>query len=167
MYSVIGYEKDNDIHVLLADGYEFREAAIAEAKRMLPSLQKDELRSVNEEPIDWIEVYRDYGGENESLIWVSNKDGDADESVPPQLFHVGDTAYVVSTPYLDCPYGWVDGMNRYCGREVKIDGAIYAKARKMWAYTIRGAQWNWCENCFERPAPDIEESDEDISTLFE
>lgn len=85
---------------------------------------------------------------------------------PAPKFQVGDIVRVVDTPYEDCPFGWVDGMNRYCGKEVKIDGAIYVKARKMWAYTVRGTRWSWCENCFEPPIPDIEESDEDISTLF-
>lgn len=31
-------------------------------------------------------------------------------------FRIGDVVTVVSQPYLDCPFIWVKGMSRYCGK---------------------------------------------------
>lgn len=85
---------------------------------------------------------------------------------PQSMFQVGDVVRVVATPYTDCPLTWVSDMDYYCGREATISGATYDKNRKHWAYSLKGIPWSWCENCFEPPIADIEESDEDISTLF-
>lgn len=82
------------------------------------------------------------------------------------MFQVGDVVRVVSTPYTDCPFSWVSDMDYYCGREATISAASYDKNRKLWRYNLRGSRWSWCENCFEPPIADIEESDEDILTLF-
>lgn len=89
------------------------------------------------------------------------------ETNPKQLFNIGDTVRVVSRPYLQCPLSWVSDMNAYCGREMKVSNVVYDKHRKLWIYSLSNCMWNWCENCFEPPIADIEESDEDISVLFE
>lgn len=71
MYTVVGYDKDNDIYVVLDDEYTLSIDAEIYAKELLPLLDKDQLRTKNGEPIDWIEIYYNYNCEDETMVWAS------------------------------------------------------------------------------------------------
>ena len=74
MYTVVGYDKDNDIYVVLDDKYTLSIDAEIYAKELIPLLHSGQLRTENGEPIDWIEIYYDYNGKDEAMIWVSYED---------------------------------------------------------------------------------------------
>lgn len=54
-YTVVGYDKDNDVYVEYED-YDLSVEAEYHAKQLKKLLDKGELRRENGEPIDWIEV---------------------------------------------------------------------------------------------------------------
>lgn len=87
---------------------------------------------------------------------------------PDAKFKVGDIVRVVDTPYKDCPFVWVDEMSDFCGEEVKITDVFWIESLNAHGYLISEdcGDSTWCENCFVQES-DIEESDEDISVLFE
>lgn len=90
------------------------------------------------------------------------------EERPQRTFQKGDVVRVVDEPYEDCPFEWISEMDECCGKEARITDVIWLGHLKAYGYTIDIDEYGftWCENCFDSPIPDIEESDEDISTLF-
>lgn len=86
---------------------------------------------------------------------------------PKPRFQVGDVVRIVDTPYNDCPFSWVEGMDDYCGWEVTIEDVFWVERHKTHGYLLDcdDGCCTWCENCFVREA-DIEESDSDISVLI-
>lgn len=87
---------------------------------------------------------------------------------PESRFKKGDVVRVVDTPYEDCPFEWIDDMDEYCGTETTITDVFWIERRNMYGYYIAADDrcCTWCENCFVME-PDLEESDSDISVLFE
>lgn len=71
MYTIVGYDKDNDVYEVLDDGYLLSLEAEMEAKALAKRASAGELRQENGEPFDWIEIYYDYSGEDESMVWAS------------------------------------------------------------------------------------------------
>lgn len=73
-YSVIGYDKDNDVFICYGE-YETLEYAVEEAKNLFELVEKNELRREdNGEPIDWIEVYWNWNKDDEKILWGSYND---------------------------------------------------------------------------------------------
>lgn len=70
MYTIIGYDKDNDIYEEIAK-FNKLEDAIESANSLCYCLVEDELKSCVGEPIDWLEVYFDWNGKNENKVWTS------------------------------------------------------------------------------------------------
>lgn len=70
MYTVIGYEKDGDVYIVLETGIDNKKQAIMVAEEKVSLLRAGKLcRADNGEPMDWIEVYHDFGGEHELRVW--------------------------------------------------------------------------------------------------
>lgn len=75
-YSVVGYEKDNDVFIEFGEYSEFNDA-VKEAKRLTNLMNSGKLRrDDNGDPIDWIEVYHNYELPGEELMWASYRDFD-------------------------------------------------------------------------------------------
>jgi len=79
-------------------------------------------------------------------------------------FFEGDRVMIVSEPYLDCPFTWVDEMTRMCGKVVTISGKRYNDAYGTYCYEIKEDvnRFCWCSNCFtllepEEELPEIED----------
>ena len=73
-YSVIGYDKDNDVFISYGK-CETLEYAIEKAKNLFELVEKNELRREdNGEPIDWIEVYWNWNKDDEKILWGSYND---------------------------------------------------------------------------------------------
>ena len=85
-----------------------------------------------------------------------------------QLFFKGDVVQVVAKPYIKCPYLWTPEMSKFCGKNVTIRDARYQKQNDRWVYHLKEDVhcFSWCENCFESPYPDIEESELSVDVLF-
>ena len=83
-------------------------------------------------------------------------------------FNEGDIVKVVERPYLDCPCGWADEMDDYCGMLVTITGAsINSRGEQRYYIEEDDGEFVWCENCFEYvDIADIVESDADICILL-
>lgn len=59
MYTVIGYDKDNDVYVKYAE-YSVEWFAIMKANELKKQIERGSLRREdNGEPIDWIEIWND------------------------------------------------------------------------------------------------------------
>lgn len=72
MYTVVGYEKDGDVYTVLESGITNKEQAITVAEEKALLLRAGKLRREdNGEPMDWIEVYYDFGGKHELRVWIS------------------------------------------------------------------------------------------------
>lgn len=71
MYTIVGYDKDNDVYVVLDDEYILSLEAEMEARKFASLMKEGKLRRDNGEPFDWIEIYYDYGGEEETMVWAS------------------------------------------------------------------------------------------------
>lgn len=69
MYSIIGYDKDRDVYHVITQ-FESEKEAVSHAVYLLPLLKADKLRYSNE-PIDYLEVYRNWCDKGEELIWAS------------------------------------------------------------------------------------------------
>lgn len=68
MYTVIGYDKDNDVYVKYSESLS-RWGACKIASDLAKKIKCGELRRAdNGEPIDWIEVYVDYGMPTEQKL---------------------------------------------------------------------------------------------------
>ena len=77
-YSVIGYNKDNDVFVCYSK-HEILECAIERAKNLFELVKKNELRREdNGEPIDWIEVYWNWNKNDEQILFGLYNDLDED-----------------------------------------------------------------------------------------
>ena len=76
-YSVIGYDKDNDVFICYGQ-FDMLTNAMDKAKELVELLNTNELKRVcsdgTEEPIDWLEVYWDWNGEEERILWGSYND---------------------------------------------------------------------------------------------
>ena len=76
-FTIIGYDKDSDVY---EEYGEFTDINIAkeEATRLAKLVRQDELVRIdsydNNEPIDWVEIYRDYDTPDETLIWSDYND---------------------------------------------------------------------------------------------
>lgn len=77
MFTIVGYDKDNDVYVVLDDEYILSLEAEMEARKLAALLGEGKLRRDNGEPFDWIEIYFDYGGEDETMVWASWCDDEA------------------------------------------------------------------------------------------
>lgn len=76
-------------------------------------------------------------------------------------FEVGDRVRVVSDPYLDCPFHWDGGMDKFCGQTCLVTECWLSSSKRCYAYHIRPTDgidtgFIWCENCLE---PAVEEPD--------
>lgn len=72
MYTIVAYDKDNDVYVVLNDDNNMSVVeAKAEAERFLSLLNEGKLCRENGEPYDWIEVYYEYNKGNEAMVWAS------------------------------------------------------------------------------------------------
>ena len=70
MYTVIGYDKDNDVCVKYGESLS-RWGAYQIASDLAKKIKYDELRREdNGEPIDWIEVYENYDTPSEQRLDV-------------------------------------------------------------------------------------------------
>lgn len=72
MYTVVGYDKDNDVHVEYGT-YEKLGQARARVEELEPYLVHDELRRENGEPIDMLEIYQHWNWHGEELVEGSYK----------------------------------------------------------------------------------------------
>lgn len=70
MYTILGYDKDNDVFVEYGE-FEVLHYATEKAKELKKLLDKDELKRENGDPIDWVEIYWNYNGADEEIIWAS------------------------------------------------------------------------------------------------
>lgn len=88
---------------------------------------------------------------------------------PEPDFREGDAVRIVDDPFEGCPFDWAYEMDDFCGEETVITGSMWFEQHGEYGYFIAAdnGDYTWCRNCFAAAAPDIEESDEDISTLFE
>lgn len=89
---------------------------------------------------------------------------------PEPKYHVGDI--VTITEFTDCPFGWDDwGMDDYVDERTTIRDIFWDEHYKTYGYYVDAddGEYVWCENCFEFPGinEEIEESDADISVLFQ
>lgn len=73
-YSVIGYDKDNDVYVHYGK-HEKIVGAILDAKALTKQVIQGQLRREcsdgSSEPIDCIEVYKNWDGTDEQIVWSS------------------------------------------------------------------------------------------------
>lgn len=79
-------------------------------------------------------------------------------------FDVGDRVVIVDRPFIDCPFVWVDEMNRLCGKEAIVRHASWDNLRNTHVYKIVDSEYAWCENCF---IPIAEEQDFDVACTEE
>lgn len=79
---------------------------------------------------------------------------------PESTFKIHDIVRVVDTPYKDCPFGWTDEMDEFCGEETIITDVYWSADDNCHVYFITADREAnpWCENCFVME-PDLEESD--------
>lgn len=85
-------------------------------------------------------------------------------------FEVGDMVRIVSEPYTDCPFEWLDVMDEYTGMLATIVSKRWGFSFETYAYEIDidGRRYNWCKNCFLSPHDDEFEaaSIEEIRGLY-
>lgn len=75
-YSVIGYDKDNDVFICY-DTCNTLELAVEQGRQLFKLIEKGELRREdNGEPIDWVEVYWNWNKDDERLLWGSYNDSE-------------------------------------------------------------------------------------------
>lgn len=68
-YTVVGYDKDNDVYVEYDEVFNLNDAASI-AQKLIDFVKNGELRREETgEPIDSIEIYKNWGEENEERIW--------------------------------------------------------------------------------------------------
>ena len=77
MYTVVGYDKDNDAFVCYGN-FEVLAKAVDKAKELAKQIECGTLKrrcsDGTEEPIDWIEVYWNWNKDDEDMIWASYDD---------------------------------------------------------------------------------------------
>lgn len=70
MYTVVGYDKDNDVYIEYGE-YGSLWTAYGRASELSKMVENGELkRKDNGEPIDWIEIYENWNGPDEYRIDV-------------------------------------------------------------------------------------------------
>ena len=86
---------------------------------------------------------------------------------PTPRYKIGDAVRIVDIPYTECPFSWIDYMNKFCGKEAIIEDVYWNENRKTHGYVIDidDNSCTWCENCFAIDQ-DLEESDADLAVLF-
>lgn len=68
MYTVVGYDKDNDVYIKYAT-YSVEIFAYMKADELFSEVKRGDLRRKdNGEPIDWIIIYENYGDPDEKVI---------------------------------------------------------------------------------------------------
>lgn len=70
-YTIVGYDKDNDVYEVLDDDYSLSIEAEIEARKFVSLMNNGNLRRNNGESFDWVEIYHDYNGEEEAMVWAS------------------------------------------------------------------------------------------------
>lgn len=71
IYTIVGYDKDNDVYEILDDNFSLSLEAEIQAKKFVALMNDGKLCRDNGEPFDWIEIYHNYNGENETMVWAS------------------------------------------------------------------------------------------------
>lgn len=71
MYTIVGYDKDNDVYEVLDDDYLLSLEAEMEARELAKRASAGDLRRENGEPFDWIEIFYDYHGNQPTMVWAS------------------------------------------------------------------------------------------------
>ena len=70
MFTVVGYDKDNDVYIPYAK-YSVEWFAGLKASELVNEIRRGELRREdNGEPIDWIEIFENFNEPNERKIGV-------------------------------------------------------------------------------------------------
>lgn len=69
MYTVVGYDKDNDVYAVCGR-YSDEYTAFNEARRFSDMVNRGELHTANGEPVDWMEVYLNWNEPNEKRVVV-------------------------------------------------------------------------------------------------
>lgn len=72
-YTVVGYDKDNDVYVPYVSYKKFEDALI-KGKELAELVKKDKLIRENGEPIDWIQIYEHWNTDLEAVVWGSYLD---------------------------------------------------------------------------------------------
>ena len=68
MYTVVGYDKDNDVYIEYGE-YSILQSAFERAEELNKMIECGELRRKdNGEPIDWIEIYENWNLPDEYRI---------------------------------------------------------------------------------------------------
>lgn len=90
---------------------------------------------------------------------------------PQPKYKIGDTVRISDTPYMECPFIWVEEMTEFCGQEATIVDVYWAERHKAHGYILEFGSDEcycaWCENCFGVVEPDLVESDIHLSVLFQ
>lgn len=76
-YSVIAYDKDNDVFVCYGE-FQKECDAMKKAEELKKLLDKGELKRTcsdgTKEPMDWLEVYWNWNEDDERIVWGSYND---------------------------------------------------------------------------------------------
>lgn len=68
MYTVVGYDKDNDVYIEYGD-YSVIQSAYMRAEELNDMIERGELkRKDSGEPIDWVEIYENWNLPDEYRI---------------------------------------------------------------------------------------------------
>lgn len=76
-------------------------------------------------------------------------------------FSVGDVVSIVPEPNYDCAFGWIDNMDRFCGKIAKVTSAGHSSIHQCGVYSVDvdGGRYAWDEGCFQEFVPSIEEEE--------
>lgn len=76
-------------------------------------------------------------------------------------FSVGDFVTIVPEPNYDCAFGWIDNMDRFCGKIAKVTSARPSSGHQCDVYIVDvdGGRYAWDEGCFQESVPSIEEEE--------
>jgi hypothetical protein len=90
------------------------------------------------------------------------------EREPQSKYKVGDTVRILDSPYMECPFTWVEEMTDFCGQEARIVDVSWIEHLGAYGYLIDIDELccTWCENCFVME-PDLQESEFNPSILFQ
>ena len=83
-------------------------------------------------------------------------------------YKVGDTVRILDSPYMECPFTWIEEMTDFCGQEARIVNVSWIEHFGAYGYLIDIDECGctWCENCFV-VEPDLQESEFNPSILFQ
>lgn len=92
------------------------------------------------------------------------------EREPQSKYKVGDTVRILDSPYMECPFTWVEEMTAFCGQEATVVDVVWVDRNNAHGYSLEFESdycyCTWCENCFGIE-PDLVESDIHPSVLFQ